>query len=197
MIEGWYNKFKPDPDVPLVVEFIQHAKNHGISSRIRFDSWDFELYDGVSDDFQPSGLVKTVRNGVSDKVLELMLRDPAPLKFILAEGERFSLSNLEPKRTFLAATGTGIYVRSLGWLVLPGLARVETQKDLRLQMSPNWYQDEAGAWLKTCSKCGIPKGERDFYPNYRNNTRDPYQARCKACWSVDNRRTYLRQRELN
>lgn len=190
MLKDWFLEFSPRHSVPLIVEFISFAKEKGFSSGIRFDSWDFELYDSSE---SPVMVVKSIKNRITPKNLEQILREETPMKVFLAEGANFSDENLAGNRVFLATTGAGVFVRGRGWLVLPGRPSMEEIGDLRLKMSKKWHQDEEGNWWKKCSKCGNSYPPRGFYRNYRNNTRDPYQARCKACWSNDNAEAHARR----
>lgn len=189
MLKDWFEAFSPRHAVPLVVEFVSFAKENGFSSGARFDYWDFELFDRSDSPFM---VVKTIKNRVTPKLLEMVLREDAPLKVILAEGGNFSDENLKNNRLFLASTGVGLFVRGRGWLVRPSRPKIEVKSDLRLHMAPRWEQDTDGNWWKACSKCGESYGPKGYYRNYRNNTKDPYQAQCKICWSKDNERTRKR-----
>ena len=173
--------FTPRFEDPLVISFIEFSRSHGLSSEIGFGFWDFLVYDGVD---EPEIAVKTVKNRISDAVLRRIVSDPTPKKVILVEGGSPDLDRLVSQQIILGTTGTGVFVRGVGWRALPGGRTVDAVEDLQLKMAPRWAQDPDGIWRKTCTKCHERKPTGDFYRSAYRTAKDPYRNICKACWAV-------------
>jgi hypothetical protein len=94
-----------------------------------------------------------------------------------------SIDDEEPKFG-LAVTGTGVFLRSVGWRVLPGKPLNDDVIDLRLKLAPRWNLDEDGVWRKACSRCGELKPLDGYYDtNYRTG-KDPKRHVCIACFHL-------------
>lgn len=171
--------FTPRFEDPLVISFIEFARSRGFSSRINFGFWDFHVF---SDTDEPLIAVKTVRNSITDAVLSRIVTDPTPTKVILMEGAEPNLQRLREQQLILSSTGTGVYVRSLGWRSLPGARTVDVVEDLQLKLAKRWSQDPDGIWRKACTKCGERQPQGDFYRSAYPGAKDPYRNICKSCW---------------
>lgn len=176
-----FTSFDPPFDDPLVISFIDLARARGFQTEISFGFWDFYLYE---DDDEPIIAVKTVKNKVTDATMERLVVDPTPFKVILLEGRAPAWKSIEAAKTFLAATGTGLYVRGVGWRTLPGEPAVDVVSDLQLKLAPRWRQDQDGIWRKQCTKCGERKTTDDFYPSAYKTSRDPYRNTCVKCFNA-------------
>lgn len=190
-LEGWLSvnssdleAFSPFLDAPLVISFIEMAREDGFATRIEWDFWDFSLYaDELSDD-PPDLVVKSIKNRVTSAQMGRLVVEPCPLKVFLVDGNRPKLEELRSQSVFFASTGTGVYVRDVGWLTMPHRPVIRDVQDLQLKMAPRWSQDVNGVWQKTCSKCGETKGLRDFYPSASSTARDPYRNVCISCFTA-------------
>jgi len=171
--------FNPRPDDPLVVAFIEFAREKGFSSSINFGFWDFLVSDHSD---EPQLALKTVKNGITESVLARLVVDPTPMKIVLVEGQNPMLERLEGLKIFLAQTATGLYVRGLGWLALPGSPLSGEIKDIQLKLSKRWSQDEDGVWVKACTRCGEIKPREGFYRSSYPHAKDPYRNWCKPCF---------------
>lgn len=172
--------FSPDIKVPLVVSFVNLAREKNLATSFSFDFWDFYVY---NESDKPLVAVKTVKNRVTPAILERVLVEKTPLKVILVEGQNPSFPNFDQSKLFLASTGTGLYVRNVGWVILPSTPKVETVQNLQLKMSRRWREKEPGVWVKTCTKCGKEKFPEEFYKSAYKTARDPYRNQCISCFS--------------
>jgi hypothetical protein len=172
--------FVPRNDEPLIIAFIDWIQDLGYSAEIAWDFWDFNVY-GDEDD--PLMIVRTVRNTITDPVLNRLVTSRVPMKVILLEGPTPNLDRLDAQKLFLATTGTGVYVRGVGWRTLPGTPIAGTVEDLQLKLARKWRQRDDGVWVKQCSKCGVEKGTNDFYRSAYRTARDPYRNLCIPCFN--------------
>lgn len=173
--------FTPPNDAPLVVAFIDFLRQNGLSTAIQFSFWDFLAYDHADD---PLIGIKSVRNKVTEPVLARMASDPTPLKVLLLEGSNPAWAKLDAQKLFLAATGTGVFVRNVGWRILPGKPLNGEVIDLRLKLAPRWNQDEDGVWRKACTKCGEFKPLEGFYDTNYPTGKDPKRHICIPCFNL-------------
>lgn len=172
--------FAPRHEDPLIISFIEFSRQAGFSSEIEFGFWDFTLFDG---DETPALVVKTIRNRVSPAVLSRLVTEPTPMKVLLVEGGTPQLDRLQEQAVFLAATGTGVYVRGLGWRSLPGTPVTDEVTDLKLKLARRWRRREDGTWEKACTKCGELKSPQHYYPSAYKTAKDPYRNICISCWN--------------
>jgi len=179
LVRDDFHAFIPAHGVPLVVSFVEFLRERGLSTVIQFGFWDFLAFDHDDD---PLIAIKSVRNRVTGPVLGRMTTDPTPWKVLLLEGSNPAWSALEEQGLFLAATGTGVFVRNVGWRVLPGAAVRDDVQDLRLKLAPRWRQDPDGVWRKACTRCGERKGLEAFYVSAYKTAKDPRRNICIPCW---------------
>jgi hypothetical protein len=173
--------FNPAFEDPLVVSFINLARSQGYASEISFGFWDFFVYDH---DDQPQIALKTVKNAISDHVMAQLTVERTPMKVLLLEGGTPHLDQLEGQKLYLAATGTGVFVRNVGWITLPGTPLAPHVHDLQLKLAKRWSQDENGQWRKACTKCGEFKTPEGFYRSAYRTARDPYRNVCIECFRL-------------
>lgn len=176
-----FEAFNQSPDAPLVVTFVEFLRQRGLTTEIQFGFWDFLAYDHAD---KPLVAVKSVKNRLTPPILARLVTDPAPLKVILMEGSYPNWSQLEAQKVFLAATGTGVYLRNVGWRSLPGAPAADVVPDLRLKLAPRWKQDPDGVWRKTCTKCGQRKGLDGFYDTNYPTGKDPKRHTCIPCYNA-------------
>lgn len=188
--------FTPADDLPLVVEFVSHARKSGYSAAIRFDAWDFELYAPSSVTDEPVAVVKSLKSGVGRRVLEAVLSSEAPVKLLLIEDRRLDPAKAFTSLGFLAMSGVGAYLRGHGWLTLPGRVSYSKPEDFALRRARRWRQSEDGTWLKACTACGELHGVEGFYRTRQAGRLDPYRDVCKACWKDANARRYRARKRL-
>ena len=172
--------FMPYIGTPLVISFVEMARSLGYSTEIGWDFWDFYLYEHQD---RASMVVKTMQNHVTSDQLSRIMVEKTPLKVLLIDGARPKFKELEGQKLFLAATGTGVYVRNVGWLTYPSSPVLETVEDLQLKLAPRWNLDSDGIWRKTCTGCGVRKEQKDFYKAASRTARDPYRNQCVSCFS--------------
>ena len=170
--------FTPRLNTPLVISFVEHMRSLGYSSVIRFDFWDFSLF---QDEDDPICVVKTARNTVTDPMLERLTLDEVPIKVILLDGPEPKWENLKKKTPFLSLIGAGVFVRDVGWVTLPGKGVESDIEDLRFKISGKWHRNNAGEWRKRCTSCHVPKGPEEYYDSAYPTARDPKRNICKEC----------------
>lgn len=180
MIRDDFLAFTPSFEAPLVISFIEMVHSRGYSTQMDFGFWDFYVYE---DSEEPAMAVKTVKNRITRPQLSRLVADDVPLKVILIEGNHPAWAELEKQKLFLATTGTGVFVRNVGWRSLPGEPAVDKVEDLQLKLAPRWSQRDDGVWVKTCTKCGKQKTQIDFYASAYKTARDPYRNMCKSCFT--------------
>lgn len=179
LVRDDFHAFTPDHNTPLVVSFIQFLQQRDLSTAIQFGFWDFLAYDHAD---EPLIAIKSVRNRVTDAVLSRMATDSTPWKVLLLEGANPVWAALENQSVFLAATGTGVFVRNVGWRVLPGTPIREQVEDLRLKLAPRWRKDPDDVWRKACTRCGTRQGLEGFYDAPYRTGKDPKRHTCIACF---------------
>jgi len=160
------------------------ARDQGFSSEISFGFWDFYIWADVESGDGPQIALKTVKNSITNAVLNRLVTEPTPLKVLLVDGGSPQMDRLDGQMAFIAATGTGVFVRNVGWRALPGRPSAGVVPDLKLRLAPRWQQNEHGVWEKACSKCGEFKTTNDFYPSAYKTARDPFRHICRDCWNV-------------
>jgi hypothetical protein len=174
-----FHAFTPALDLPLVVSFVTWCRSIGLTPAVEFGNWDFLVYEGSK---EPLMAVKSIRNDVSDGLMARLVTEPAPIKVLLVEGAKPDLEHLRELTMAFAATGTGIFVRDVGWIVLPGRPMATKSDDLRFKLAPRWNQDPDGTWRKACSKCGELKTPEGFYRSQYRTSKDPTRHICKECF---------------
>jgi hypothetical protein len=173
-----YAAFSPRAETPLVVDFLSLAAESGVTSRTDFGFWDFLGSRGPIDRYM---VVKTVKNRVTPALLKRVLSEKAPVKILLAEGRNPQIAGDDPRRLFLASTGTGLYVRDVGWVTMPGKPMAGSTEDIDLKLSRRWRKSSSGVWMKRCRKCGLERPPECFYRSSEPSSRDPYRSSCKDC----------------
>lgn len=176
------DSFSPSEGVPLVMSFVDMLQEMGLTTEIAWDHWDFRVYNHED---VPLMVLKSVKNRISPDTLTRLLTEETRYKMILVDGDRPDYDLLMSQRVFLATSGTGVYVRGVGWLSKPSGKLSEAPKDLRLRLAPRWSQDETGRWLKKCTTCEELKGTDDFYASAYKTAKDPYRNICKECMTWD------------
>ena len=173
--------FAPHTDLPLLASFLVMALELGHKSISSFDYWDAYVLDSKN---KPYIAVRAVQKGVTESVLAHVVSEQVPLKVILVEGKRPQLAYIDSKAPFLAMAGCGVFVRGVGWRVLPNSPNAEVIRDMQLKMAPRWSFDEASqTWMKACTKCGELQTTEDFYRANYPTARDPYRNICISCFS--------------
>lgn len=172
--------FLPDNDAPLLVSLSNLLREHGYATKIEFDFWDMKAY---RDKDQAEIAITTVNNHVNSTIFQKIVDSEAAYKIVLVEGDRISLAKLENQARFLAMLGVGVYVRGVGWAILPGMVRLDGVEDFMFRMLPKYTQDEDGTWGKFCTKCGAWYPHTEFYANPNRTHRDPYRNQCKTCFN--------------
>lgn len=186
-----FHAFTPAFGDALVISFIDMIRSRGYSTEVDFGFWDFFVFEHDDD---PVMAVKTVKNSITSPQLARLVADDTPLKVILIEGEYPNWSRLESQKLFLAATGTGVFVRNVGWRSLPGEPAADTVEDLQLKLAPRWKQHE-GVWVKACTACGEFKTQNDFFRSAYKTARDPYRHQCKSCFNAKTAAAQRRRQE--
>ena len=184
--------FTPDEGLPLVVSFVEMARQKGLSVVMSWDTWDFLGYEGSE---EPVVAIKSVKNRIHNDALTRFLGDPTPLKVVLIEGERPDWDDLHSKRLFLATARVGVYVRDVGWVTLPSETPKEAAQDLRLKLAKRWKQGKDGVWRKKCRTCQEWKTQDEFYLAHNRTARDPYRHDCKECMKLDMKLRQLAKRK--
>jgi hypothetical protein len=173
-----FESFSPTQEVPLAVSFLEAARGFGYTSVVPFTYWDFCILDKES---KPSVVLKTLKRNLTDKFLETVLVEKAPLKVALIEKPKIAPGSVAEHGLFLASMGAGVYARGVGWLLLPGQPNVQTVQHLQLKLAPRWRHDPERGWLKTCTSCGKDYGPEGFYKSAYPTARDPYRNICIDC----------------
>lgn len=175
-----FEGFFPDRDVPIIAAFSYHLKKFGYSTVIDFGFWDVL---GYKDDDEPEIGLLQVKNTVRKDQIARLAKETVPYKVILADSEVANLGHIDSIRVFLAQLGVGLYIRDVGWYVLPGTTSIPVAEDILFRVTKRWFQDSSGNWRKTCTKCGRELGPESFYKQSKSiSTRDPYRHVCKSCF---------------
>lgn len=180
--------FKPSDRTPLVISLVEWVKSRGFTVEIGWEHWDFLVYDH---DEKPILVIKTLKNRIPNTTLSRLLVEKAPFKVLLVDGDRPNLDNLTSRQVFLATSGTGVFVRGVGWVSLPSSNVQVDVEELRLKLAKRWSRGKDGIWRKQCTSCGQWKGVEDFYPSAYSTARDPYRNQCKECFSFNSKLAYV------
>ena len=170
-------EFSPRFALPTTVEFLNFMAERGFSSRVADEIFDFYVLDGNND---PYVAVKAVKNRISKHIRRKLTTTRVPYKVIVYEGAKPKFSEIDASRIFYAATGTGVFVRNVGWLVKPKSANHVELTEIRYKMAPRWHFLD-GAWWKTCTSCGVDKNPDEFYDAAYATQGDPKRNICKTC----------------
>ena len=174
-----FEGFFPREGVPILVEFVNHLHDNGYSSEIDFGFWDVFAY---KDGDEPEIAVLQVKNTVNKGQIARLAREKYRFKVVLADSEAVNVGHIDSIRVFLAHLGVGLYIRGVGWYVLPGTKSINVAEDVLFKVSKRWYRDVDGNWRKDCSKCQRPLGPESFYRQSNPRVRDPYRHICKSCF---------------
>lgn len=190
MLRDVLEAFAPHVGRPLIIEFVNYLHESGYSTELSFGFWDFLVYHDAD---EPVLAVKTVRNAPTEAQITKLVTDSTPSKVLLIDGPNPRVHQVKEQGAFLAATGTGAFVRGYGWVILPGSANLEVVGDVRLRLSPRWLEQEDGSFLKACTKCGELLTVDDFYRNPYPTMTDPYRNVCKSCFAAERKALRARQ----
>jgi hypothetical protein len=158
---------------------VNHLRKHGYSCEVDFGFWDVF---GYKDADEPEIAVLQVKNTVNKGQIARLAREKYPIKVVLADSEAVNVGHIDSIRVFLAHLGVGLYIRGVGWYVLPGSGSIHVVEDVLFKVSKRWYQDEDGNWRKDCTKCGRALGPESFYRQSNKSVRDPYRHICRSCF---------------
>lgn len=172
--------FHPRDIAPMLVDLASDLVDSGYSVAVSFDFFDVYAYDHAD---EPVLAVKIVKNKLSPEQMARLTVDKTPMKVVLVEGDRPDIEHFLGKSVFLASSGTGVFVRGVGWLSFPRMATRSDIEQLQYKMSPKWRHDEELGWLKTCRSCGLEKGPEQFYDSASPTARDPKRNFCRTCMS--------------
>lgn len=185
-------EFEPTHTMPIIVQFIDFLHERGYSTKIDFDSWDFLVYDK---DDEPFLAIISVKNKLPKKLHRTILATQIPYKIIFVEGNLPDMISLGASRLLLQHTGTGIFVRDVGWVALPYIHKTFEIEDLNLKLARKWHKDENGVWKKKCSRCKKEKGIEHYYKQSNPNLTDPYRPWCKECMKEYDKQRFQRRRK--
>lgn len=173
--------FQEDEKAPLLFSLLELAKDHGYSSRISFD-----FYDAYVEDEEGNKIlgIKTVKNYVSQDLLERLVLDKLPRKIILVEGDSPHKEKFMEQAMFLSSAGCGLYIRGHGWVFYPSTASVPVQEDSRYILAPRWNRAADGRWLKRCTSCRQNRTPDEFYDNPNRTGLDPKRNQCIICFRM-------------
>ena len=171
-------EFLPRSKLPLVVSFSNFLETEGYIIKIGFDFWDVYAFKDHDD---PMIAVTTIKNHLNSTILTRIADSNTPTKIILVEGDKIHLDRIEHESRFLAMMGVGVYVREVGWVVLPGVPVLEVGDDFVYKTMERYTMDDAGNWGKHCKVCGVWTPTTGFYDSSYHNSRDPKRHVCKRC----------------
>lgn len=154
-----------------------HLRDLGLKTRKSFDYFDSYALD---DSGTPRVAIKVIRNSMTSVLTKKLTQSSVPVKVVLVEGKRPAFVTFKGNSLFLSSTGTGVFVRNVGWVITPTRHDPDFQKEIRLKMSPRWSKED-GVWLKTCTNCGARKEPDEFYKNPNKGMQDPTRNHCKVC----------------
>jgi len=179
MLRDDLEAFAPRIDRPLIIEFVNFLHERGYSARLTYGFWDFEVF---RDADEPVLAIKTVRNAPTESQITKLVTDETPAKVLLVDGPNPRAHQVLEQAPFLAATGTGVFVRAHGWVILPGTPNLEHAANVRLRLAPRWQEQPDGSFLKACSVCGEMLPPDAYYRAAYPTLKDPYRHQCKACY---------------
>lgn len=172
--------FTPKFSVPLAVSFVQQLYDSGYRIKPSFDYFDYY----VGDDTGTKIAVKTIKNGISASLRRKLVTTSTPMKVLLVEGENPAFEQFKSLSIFLAQVGTGVFVKNVGWVVLPRTTDQAMIEPLRFKIAPRWREVQVGddtEWRKTCTSCGRELNPDDFYDNPNKTAKDPKRNQCIDC----------------
>ena len=184
MLRDDLEAFAPRTDRPLIIEFVNFLHDRGYSVLLSYGFWDFLVY---RDADEPILAIKTVRNAPTDAQITKLVTDEHPAKVLLVDGPNPRVVQVKEQGPFLASTGTGVFARAYGWVILPGTPDLKQATDVRLRLAPRWTQDSGGTWVKACSVCGEFLPQEAYYRAAYPTLKDPYRHQCKACYRARQR----------